>query len=503
MLRLSPYLLVLSVLPACAKSTAFRLDSKDIWIRDVTVISSEREAPLSNAHVVLRGDRIVWVDTAAPATTATTESSAADIAIIDGAGKYLVPGLIDGHVHLASVPGMSSEHVARMPELAEAYYEQLPRSYLYFGFTTVVDVNVTNREAVERVRSAELGPAVLDCGNALVLANGYPMANRAFPERFERYPNFLYDERQAESIPTEYRAEDHTPEAAVARVADGGGECVKSFYESGGGRWPVPTLEMMRQVRELSHARGIPLLLHANSLEAHQFAAEVGVDAVVHGLWNWQSLGPDTPDMEDELPVPVREALDAERRAGIGYMPSMRVMTGIGDLFDPAFLDQEGLAHAVPPALLAWFRTPEAKWYAEEMTADGDSAERLRAVYLDAARKRGTTYLATQGGRILFGSDTPSDTIYTNPPGFNGYLELREMEAASISPRQILASATIENARLFHLEDRYGTIEAGKVANLLLLRDDPLVSTSAYDTIETVILEGRVVPRESLSAAAH
>jgi imidazolonepropionase-like amidohydrolase len=74
------------------------------------------------------------------------------------------------------------------------------------------------------------------------------------------------------------------------------------------------------------------------------------------------------------------------------------------------------------------------------------------------------------------------------------------MESASIPPRQILSAATLENARLFGIDDRYGTIEAGKVANLLLLRHDPLASSSAFDTIQSVILKGRVVPRAVLSA---
>jgi imidazolonepropionase-like amidohydrolase len=129
------------------------------------------------------------------------------------------------------------------------------------------------------------------------------------------------------------------------------------------------------------------------------------------------------------------------------------------------------------------------------------SVEDILTIYLDPARKRATTYIATEGGRILFGSDTPSDAIYTNPPGYNGYLELREMEAASVTPRQILAAATIENARLFGIEDRYGTVEEGKVANLLLLREDPLKSASAFDAIETVILAGRAIPRAELSAS--
>ncbi len=59
---------------------------------------------------------------------------------------------------------------------------------------------------------------------------------------------------------------------------------------------------------------------------------------------------------------------------------------------------------------------------------------------------------------------------------------------------------TIDNARALGLEDEIGTVEGGKVANLLLLRADPLESVEAYDTLETVFLHGRPIPRASLSA---
>ena len=107
----------------------------------VTVISSERETPLAHAQVVVRGEKIAWIGTEAPSGISALEP-------IEGTGMYLVPGLIDGHVHLGSIPGMSREQAAAMPELAEAYYRQLPRSYLYFGFTTIVDVNVMNCESM-------------------------------------------------------------------------------------------------------------------------------------------------------------------------------------------------------------------------------------------------------------------------------------------------------------------------------------------------------------------
>jgi hypothetical protein len=130
----------------------------DVWIRDVTVVSSERSTPLVHAHVFVRGGRIVSVGVESP-------GSAADgVTIVDGTGRFLTPGLIDGHVHLGEVPGMSPAHVAARPEVAAAYFKQLPRSYLYFGFTAVVDLNIIDRARVEEIRNAEPGPAVFDCG---------------------------------------------------------------------------------------------------------------------------------------------------------------------------------------------------------------------------------------------------------------------------------------------------------------------------------------------------
>lgn len=162
------------------------------------------------------------------------------------------------------------------------------------------------------------------------------MAYLPSPERFAVFANFLYDARQAGAIPAEYPAAEHTPEAAVARVAAAGGICVKSFHESGfgaqRGTLPTPTEEMMREAVAASHRRHLPLLLHANSLAAHRFAAAVGVDAVAHGLWNW-NVGDGS-----SLPEEVRRVLDDERRAGIATMATLRVIEGLADLFSAAFL---------------------------------------------------------------------------------------------------------------------------------------------------------------------
>jgi imidazolonepropionase-like amidohydrolase len=90
--------------------------------------------------------------------------------------------------------------------------------------------------------------------------------------------------------------------------------------------------------------------------------------------------------------------------------------------------------------------------------------------------------------------------LFTNPPGLNGRLEMRNWIAAGVSEEKLFRAVTIDNARMLRLDKKIGTVEPGKTANLLLLRGDPLRSVEAYDTIETVFLHGRPIPRAELSA---
>jgi imidazolonepropionase-like amidohydrolase len=111
-----------------------------------------------------------------------------------------------------------------------------------------------------------------------------------------------------------------------------------------------------------------------------------------------------------------------------------------------------------------------------------------------------TRYLVSHGGRLVFGSDTPSGATYGNPPGLNGFLELERLAEAEIPLPRLLESATLEAARAFHLDSLYGTVEPGKVANLLLLRADPLKTVEAYDAIDAVVVRGKVLDRAALTA---
>lgn len=485
---------MLAACSACALA-----DEGDLLLSDVTIVSPERATPLANGWVAVRNGRIATLGDGNP----ELDDSWADARILDGRGAYLTPGLIDSHVHLAAVPGMPFPVPDGLRPLTGEYEVQLPRSYLYHGFTTVIDLNVMDSGFLARFEQRPLHPDLYHCGAALVVANGYPMAFLPPETRFDVFPNFLYDPEQAENIPDRFEPRDHRPAAAVARVADSGGICVKTHWETGFGPLsglPTPSQAMIEEVIRESRARDLVVTMHANSLDAHRFATRAGVDVIVHGLWN-------APRNPGGLPEDVRTVLDTTIGKRIGYMPTMQVLAGMQLMFEPAFLDDPALAAVLPAALIEWYRTPDGRWFADELRAefDGLPDERIAAIYESQdgplfMSKATVAYLAERDARFLFGSDTPSSPTYGNPPGLNGYLEMLNLAAAGVSPRQLLIAATIANAEAFNLDDRYGSVEPGKVANLLLLRENPLESVTAWDTLETVVLHGAPVERRTLSA---
>src|SRR5687767_1821768 len=131
-------------------------------ISDVTVVSPERATPLEHAYVRIVDGRI----------EAVSDRRLSGAEVIDGTGRYLVPGLIDSHVHLAVPPGwpagMTAEQAAAHPDIVAAALAQEPRSFLFFGFTTVVDL-IGTAERTARWNAYHLRPDAYFCGGAAMI----------------------------------------------------------------------------------------------------------------------------------------------------------------------------------------------------------------------------------------------------------------------------------------------------------------------------------------------
>jgi imidazolonepropionase-like amidohydrolase len=447
-------------------------------ISDVTVISPERLAPLERAYVRIADGRIAEV---------SGQPLKGDLKV-DGRGKFLIPGLIDSHTHLGSVPGMLSPQRAAHRDVAAQADAQEPRSYLYFGFTTVLSLGDT-AAPIRRWNALDMRPDAYFCGGTPT-ANGYSFTS------FAANPYFLFNPDQADTLPASVDKAEHTPQAVVERMARDGAICVKSYRETGfgrdTGRLPVPSVETIRAVVAAAHERNMPVFLHANSMAAQEFAVQTGVDVIAHGMWNGHQSTAETLD------AGVEPILQAVLKSSMGYQPTAQVIRGLGAVLDDAFFADPLLSHVYAPKLIEWYRSPEGGWFRrQELGGTPPGVFDRVSGYGDAV----TRYLARNDARLLFGTDTPSAPIYTNPPGLNGFYEMRRWIAAGVSTQQLLRAATIDNARVMRLDRDIGSIEKGKRAHLLLLRANPLDSVEAYNTIEAVFLGGRLIPRESLSAS--
>lgn len=462
-----------AVLLACSSAAPAAI------IADVTVISPERAVPLEHAYVRIENDRIAEVS----ASPLKGEPR------IDGRGKFLIPGLIDSHMHLGQVPGMVGPQLSAHPDLAAKARAQEPRAYLYFGFTTVLSLGDT-AEPIKRWNALGVRPDAYFCGGTPIL-NGYSF--RGITET----PYFLFNPDQEKSLPAAVDKSQHAPATVVERMARDGAICVKSYRETGfgrdAGRLPAPSVEMIRAVVAAAHVRRMPVFLHANSMPAQAFAVEAGVDVIAHGMWNGHQS---TSTSLDKSVEPIVRTIISR---GMGYQPTVQVIRGLGGELDAQYFADPLLSRVYAPELIAWYRSPEGAWFRKDEL--GDTTPQI----FERVEGYGTAvvaYLARNNARLLFGTDTPSAPVYTNPPGLNGFYEMRRWIAAGVSTAQLFRAATIENARIMNLDKEIGSIEKGKRAHLLLLRSNPLASVEAYNTIDTVFLAGKPIPRETLAVQA-
>ena len=476
----------------------------DLQIEHVTIVSAERVAPMRDASVRVHDGRIVDIQSAG----GTTAQPRRDANVIDGSGLFLAPGLIDSHVHLGEIPGMGSDQEAQHPDIARAAWNQIPRSYLLYGFTTLVDL-ISTPQGMARWKSHDIAPDAYFCGGA-ALMDGYSMNYAPKPQRYQGWPYMLIE--PGTQAPDGIDPALHTPYAVVSKMKSDGAICVKTFFERGFGgvrNLPVPKLETIREVVKAAHAVGMPVLMHANSDEAQRFGLDARVDIMAHGLWNLYQENSTT----SEVTPGMKKILDEELARNVGLQPTMQVLYGLKDVVGTSFLSDPRLARVLPSNLIDWYRSPEGQWFHVVMSqgmklpADASPSELEHAAdegfapVIDRG-KHGTAYVVARHGRILFGSDTPSAPTYANPPGLNGWLEMHRLIEAGETPAQIFKSATLTNAQALKLDRDMGTVQIGKRANLLLLRQDPTQTIDAYAGIAKVILNGRVLDPSELAANA-
>ena len=416
-----------------------------------TLVDGTGSPPLADAVVVLRGGLIECAGSRDDCPVAE------EVSLVDLSGSWITPGLVDSHVHFSQTGWADGrpdfidvreqypyeEVIAERRREPQTYY----RAFLCSGVTAVFDVG-------GYPWTWELGGAVeADTEAPHVVAAGPLLSTLDF------WLN-LPAERQFIHLADAQAARD-----GVAYLAAGGADAVKVWFIRHEGQ---PFEEMVAAVTAAGAAaeeRGLPLIVHATGLEEAKAAVGAGADLLVHSVWD--------REVDDEF---VRLLLEQ----GTAYCPTLTVPAGYQRLAaatlageEPAVDDPNG---CVDPATLAKVASSAALG-AGELTAEGLErraarlAERQRIGALNLAR------LAAAGVPIAMGTDAGNPLTLHGP---SVYAELEAMQAAGMAPMEVVVAATANGARALGRQDDLGTVEAGKIADLLVLGADPTADVAAF-----------------------
>ncbi len=397
-----------------------------IVFTNVTVIPMDYERVLEGHTVVVEGERIMAVG-----ATGEVEIPE-DASVIDGAGRWLIPGLAEMHGHIPP-PSAPREHVENVLFL-----------YVANGITTVRGVLGAPGQ-LELKAEANSGAIVA-------------------PTLYLAGPSF-----NGNSVTSPAQA------AGMAREQAGAGWDLLKVH-------PGLTRAEYDSMALAARAAGIRFVGHVPEDVGLAHALEMGHETVEHLDGYIEYLDGDQGPID---PARLAEAVRITREAGAWVVPTMALWETLFAIHPLETLTAyEELRYMPPDMVEAWTES-----YRERL-ADTERDPAVSRTVIDN-RMRVLRALHEGGVPILMGTDAPQ---LFSVPGFSLRRELQRMAAAGMSPYEILASGSRNVGEYFANEDEFGTIALGRRADLVLLGADPLDDIGNVSRIEGVMVRGRWLP---------
>jgi len=406
----------------------------------------------------------------------------AGIDTVDLRGQWITPGLIDAHVHFSQT----------------GWADGRPDS-----------VDVRDRHPYEKVvadlesRPERFGRTLLCSGvTAAFDVGGYPWTI-ALPERFEAasdvprlaaagpllstLDHWLNLPGQRQFV---YLADPDAARAGVRYLAAQGADAVKVWFIRTEDRSLADQSAAVRAAGEEARRLGLPLIVHATELIQAKEALRAGAKLLVHSVWD-QSVD--------------QELLDLARQAGAIYCPTLTVGRGYQRLYEgvlrhqaPAIDDPNGCVDPGTRARVAETAqvTPKpddaiTEEQLQTITARTAERERIAAANLKRVQAAGIP--------IAMGTDAGNPLTLHGP---SVYAEMEAMQAAGLTPLQVLVAATHGGALAMGRDKEIGTVEKGKLADLLIVGADPTADVANLRKVKYVVRGGVMRPLAELSALA-
>lgn len=385
------------------------------------IFSGTGSGPETNKAIVVEGDKIKEV------ADSDSLNLSQNVKIIEAEGKTLLPGLIDAHVHTYN---NGEEKAKEYPASALTGYLALrsfinAREDLMCGFTTVRDcssrryVDVALKQLIEE--GELIGPRMIVSGHGLSMTGGHGDV-KDFPSAE------LFEDLAVCDTPGEARKQ-------ARKQMKMGADFIKVHATGGSfGNGSKPGAQQLseEEIRAAvveAHKAGKKVAAHAMGTDGMRAAVRAGVDSIEHGFWMTEDIA----------------ELMAEK--GTTFVPTLT----------PLYRNETRGGH---------FDTEE------EQRKFKDKAKEIRKSHLESfalAREKGVT--------IACGSDSGGGPLLRH--GENG-IELELMVEAGMTPSEVLISATRTNSELLGLDDRLGTLEEGKIADMVLVDGNPMGDMTVF-----------------------
>lgn len=425
-----------------------------LLFRDVTLFDGSQRALQPHRDVLIRDDRIVSV-------TATGTAVPAGAQVIPTSGCTLLPGFIDAHTHVAGsgAPPWSPQRVSTAHNL---------EAYVYAGVTTVYMLGGLAPEMATLRRAMDegklVGPQLYYTHLMLTAPGGHPVV---VGRELAPWPLSAIG---AALIPQPRDAAE--AEQAVDKTAARNVHFIKVMVDSLPPSAPRMQAPVLQAIVAAAHRRGLKVFAHIGTSEDALLAARSGVDVLAHGIYRGQLTAAQAQELA-QFKIPVIYTL-----AGFARTAQL----GRGE-FVPSALDEA----TVPAPILAALRGDAGRHFGQSPAL----AEFVKALWESEPLWPGNVQaLLAAGVPLLIGTDSPLPAVF---PGSAYNAELRVLAAAGVPNAELLYAATGRAADVLGLDS--GRIQPGKVADLVLVRGDPLADIGATEQIELIILRGRLVRR--------
>lgn len=461
-------------LNACVAPASDQFDTDQLVIENVTAIDAENGVRTA-MNVTVVGNKIASVE---PYDSKQKHTGI----VLDGTGKYLIPGLWDAHIHLTYAQGV--DHTVFYP-LALAH-----------GVTSLRDTGghiELLKPAIEAAKNDPVTPTLYYAG---------PLVDGALR---------IYDGRTAStpdlSVAVSTRAE---AERMVDRLAEDGVHLIKAYE--------MLSPEVFEALISRAKSHNLPVAVHTPLSMSTQSAIEAGANDMQH----LRNIEFDCAENPDQLLAMRQNMLSQETEDTARRLRSTihRRMRGIA-LTQQSSENCDRMLLALSNANV--FQTPTlviSRFSTRKLFADPsyrqsfdlmppaiaaewkDRSNRLMDMQPDALT---TVYdewllemvprLHEAGVPIMAGTDSPIGFL---TPGASLHEELAELVVAGLSPLEAIETATSRPAEFFGIDSEIGTIDPGKTADLVLLTDDPLADIRHVALIQAVIKNGIVLDRNAL-----